>query len=190
MKKLDWRQESNNIYIELPVSENETKEILLDERIIKYLLAQTPRIFFIQFYTNGQKKEFLIDFKNLRPVISKKKKLKVTVKTQQTVTNRALQGGYFVIARGQSFAERFLSPSGWKMQEYHFPISEKTEQKQQTTEPQKQPEAVLQHKTQQKATPNSKQCPQCKADVPFDLDYCPHCFYSFINKEKDVDFAI
>jgi len=194
METVEWRQKDENVIIFLKTQGKE-KEIKLDSKLINFILAQTPRILFFYLYESGQKYSFMADFKGLKPIIRSQSKLKITLKTANTV-NETIQkpDKYYVIARGESYQDRYLSPQGWQVQEYPYSLEvsdKKVEETiKQTTNIQSEQWEETKGTLSKTTAPDSKICPNCKKRIPIELDTCPLCFTNFTKPEKGVDFVL
>ncbi len=203
MEPIDWKQNGNKISLIFKVSE-QNQNILLDSKILPLIVAHTPKVFFVKIKYNGQIYDFIVDFTGIKPVINRRNSLKIsTKKSAQAQQNIQPQDNFYVIMRGESFQQRFLSRNGWTAQEYAFPIQFIENQevtKQETTVKTKfeqyENKGNAQSTQQVKATIKTKakstlqECPVCNAVIIDNVDYCPNCFTPLFTPEQGVDFAL
>lgn len=211
LEQLIWEQTKKNVFVSIKY-ENKDIKFKLDDRILMNLIGNSPKVYFFTINIGEDKLEFLADFTNLKPIVKSSGKLKFKVKSASSnIISEVSTFGNYVIARGESFYDRFLGVKGWQAQEYLFnliPLELKDsvvkieEKKQPTTilQETKQTEIVpeiVKKTTQIKETIPQKtekskfqECPQCGNLITSDFDYCPHCFKSTIQPEKGIDFAI
>jgi hypothetical protein len=203
MEPIDWQQKGNKVYLIINQN-NEPQKILLNEKILPFIIAHTPKVFFVKININGNIKEFIVDFSTIKPVINRTNSLKIsTKKTATTVHSHQPTDNYYVIMRGESFQNRFLSIKGWTAQEFAFPIvffTETEKQKQETKvktkfEKYENKSENAQTETVKKtikstSAGNLRECPKCKAIIIDNVDYCPKCFTPLFEPEQGVDFAL
>lgn len=196
MKLVEWKQIQDAVFISLKTDKG-NKEIRLNPKVINYILAQTPKILFIYLYDSGQKYTFMADFKGLQPIVGHQSKLKITVKSNiQAEQTFQKPEKYYVIARGESYQDRYLSPQGWQIQEYPFSIDDEIKEKERQITSEKLDEQNFSQNSEptetlkQTAPPDSKICPYCNQKIPIELSTCPFCFHSLQSPEQGVDFIL
>ncbi len=203
MKDLNWKQTDKIVIASAEINDKIIK-FSIENKIINHLINNTPKVYVFKVEINNEKFDYIVDFQELKPVVAKAKKLSFKVKSKDTNEAKNVQAyGYYAIARGESFMERYLGIDGWQAQEYKFKIilldeqnkPDKTvEQKQVATPPpppvNKQKAPVVQKEIVKEVKNEAVKCQFCGNDISVDLDICPHCFKLLIPAEKDVDFAL
>lgn len=196
MKLVEWNQIKDIVLITLE-TDTEKKEVKLDPKIINYILAQTPRILSFYFYDSGQKYVFMADFKGLKPIVGSQSKLKISLKTNSSVEQTFRKPEkYYVIARGESYQDRYLSPKGWQIQEYPFAIEDEFKKTEEPIVSEKINEQNFSQNSEhtetlkQTAPADSIICPHCNQRIPIELSTCPLCFHSLEAAEQGVDFIL
>ena len=211
LQALNWKQTDKNIFVTAKIKDENIK-FKIDDRIIHFLIGNSPKIYFFTININNNKFDFLADFSTLRPIIKSSGKLsfKIRVSEKKEIREETAFGNY-VIARGESFHKRFLGADGWQTQEYLFgiiPLEQKNiDTKPQITkqnptkpttntvskvvEPIKQtPTSSTEKITHKEQKSKFQECSTCGNVITSEFDTCPYCFNSILEPEKDVDFAI
>lgn len=213
MEQLNWEQTQNNLFV---IIEHKGKKIKfkIDDRILIPLIANTPRFYDFIVTIDSVKTEYEVDFNDLKPIVKSTGKLKISSnKNVAQIVEVSNSFGTYVIARGESYMERFLGVNGWQTQEYFFgiiPLDEKLIPQMNKTQEkiiQKENEKIKENNPQlnnistnlekvdvivNKSVNASKlqECKKCKNIVPSDFDMCPFCFSQLIELEEGVDFII
>lgn len=201
MKELNWQQTDKIVIGTVEVDERIIK-FSIENRIINNLINHTPRVYFFKLNYEGKEYDFIANFNELKPIVRKSSKLSVKVKTEKKIDNKSiLDFGFYTIARGESFMERFMGIKGWQTQEYNFKLvllDEKNKPEKTETPKVDNPIKKEQHtstivESENKSTnvePTNFKCEKCGHEITTDLDVCPSCFNLLIPLEKDVDFTI
>ena len=208
LEPLNWKQTNKNVFVTVKFDKKSIK-FKLDDRIIFHLIGNSPKIYFFTVNIGDKKLDFLADFSALKPIIKSSGKLSFKIKSSsKSEVSEVSTFGNYVIARGESFHERFLGVKGWQPQEYLFniiPLEQKniqtiphaTEQSPTLPETEIKSTKIIKQTTQPTETISHKEekskfqeCPKCGNVVTSDFDTCPHCFNSILVPEKDVDFAL
>ena len=216
LESLNWEQTNKNIFVTVK-HEDKNIKFKIEDRLILHLIGNSPKIYFFTINIKNNKLEFLADFSALKPIIKSRGKLsfKVKVSEKEDIIEENSFGNY-VIARGESFHERFLGVDGWQTQEYLFSLIPLEQQnivaKQQEV---KQNIKKIETKTVNKVVEQTKdittpppippitpsishkeqkskfqECVHCGNILISEFDTCPYCFKLILQPEEGVDFAI
>lgn len=120
MELLEWQQDAGGLHVSVSGPDGSACVFSIDNSLINYLLAGTPRIYhvFLQFGGSDQEECRLLDLSALRPVIQKANALRMSLgrKSQSLSRSSGVSVGRYCLARGESYHDRFLAQSGWVSQ--------------------------------------------------------------------------
>jgi len=202
MEQLNWTQTDKIIIATVNIDEKVLK-FSLEKKIINNLINHTPRIYYFKLNYKGKTYDYIADFNGLKPLVRLSKTLSIKIKSNKPNHIKSVsEFGNYVIARGESFMDRYMGISGWQTQEYNFelivldeankPIINKiTSQiiEETNTIQQKDLKTLVEQKTTS-LSPETQKCKNCGAETMSNIDVCPNCFALLTNAENDVDFAI
>jgi len=205
-QELNWKQNNNEVFIELYSEAGEQIRFMLENAVINHLAGNTPKfyIFYIQI-ENEEEKEYFVDFNTLKSVSSRQNSLKVTLTTSKNKSkNIKYKGlktkGMYSIARGESFYERFLTDSGWKRQKSYFDLyneneisesfSNKTANKNDKTSPNANLKATTDIPAQKQQESEYANCPNCNVVINSKFDICPYCSAENFKVNDSVDVMV
>jgi len=188
LKELQWQQHSNEVIIKVSTDKFEDISFLLNEKLINFLASNTPKmyVFYIEL-NNEAEQSYLVDFNNLKSIVSHQNSLKITMgKQKKTIEYSGVAiKGKFCIARGESYHERHLNENGWQHQRKYFDIYDVNEIKSakvtETITKQENSNTTTEN-TQNQATHKNisssgklKECVKCAEIIPAKLEICPYC---------------
>lgn len=120
MDSLAWQQDADGLHVMASDGNGGQCRFTIDNSLINYLLAGTPRIYHVFLRMNGNDNDecYVLDLGCLRPVIQKTNALKLSLGKKSAPRNVAsgVPVGRYCLARGESYHDRFLSVSGWQSQ--------------------------------------------------------------------------
>lgn len=126
MDSLNWRQDSDGLHVMVETGAGVSARFTIRNSHINFLLAGTPRMYHVFIKLNGSDSEtqYILDLESLRPVINKANGLRISLgRKQQGASNAAAQQvGYYSLARGESYQDRFLAENGWQDQRVYLPV--------------------------------------------------------------------
>lgn len=180
MDSLNWVQNADGLQVTAVSPNNVCGKFVVRNSFIKYLLACTPRIFFvfIKFSDSDAEQTYLLDLTDIKPVISKQNGLKIVLGKKSSgsgLSDGAAVVGRFCIARGESYQERFLNDTGWQSQRVYFDVCDNDSSRQpnqNTIAAEPEPQAAEAPKA---PMGKLKVCEFCGEIYPSQLDVCPFC---------------
>ena len=181
-----WQIKNNKVLCNIEL-EGEKLVFELPSKILPYIISHTPKMFYFNFYINDKKYTQIIDLQGIYIPQNQKKKLKIYFNAQQD--RSIVFDKKYSIARGESFKDRYLTPYGWQVQEYFFPIHTEKNHKDNGIEKKEH----LQPKSAKKQKENVgiyKECPHCGAILLSEYDYCPYCQKYISEIDSDADITI
>lgn len=205
-QELNWKQNNNEVIIELTSETGEQIRFMLEDTGINHLAGNTPKfyIFYIKL-KNEEEKEYFVDFNTLKSVVSLQNNLKITLTTSKNKkANKKYKGlkakGMYSIARGESFYERFLSISGWNRQKSYFDLFDENEISKTSAN------KIINETDNKKAINNLKattdipaqkqkkseytNCSNCNVKINNKFDICPYCGAENYKVNDNVDIMI
>ncbi len=201
MEQIDWIQDKHSFAFFIIKQNNDSFRIKIEPKIIGMLVSHSPKIFYVELNIDNKSSIYIVDFSDLKPIVSQTKKLKIKIKSNKTEEKAIVQPktNYYKISRGESFMERFLGINGWQAQEFAFPFAP---DKQSTTEKDNnysistkasdsnQAPSAVKTNNNKPLSNNIRTCKNCGYIVSDDnVDYCPNCFEPLFEAEEGVDFA-
>lgn len=190
---ITWEQNEAMVLISCEINQKVIK-FRMEESIIQYITNSTPKVFYFSLNYQENQIQEIINFDELKPIFKKQAKLSVTIKTSVPQNQKqSISDGYYSIARGESFMERFLGMQGWQNQEYKFAIKlydEKVVEQKEIVEPiiEKTADNLTNQNVQKQQT--EIKCNSCGSILEQTYDICPICFTKITAEEKDVDIAL
>lgn len=127
MDSLYWQQDAGGLHVRVNIPNGAECLFSIDNSLINYLLAGTPRIYYVYVLMNGtdQEETFILDLARIRPVIQRDNALKLSfrnVSHNSSIVYNGAPVGRYCLARGESYHDRFLSVDGWQSQRLYQDI--------------------------------------------------------------------
>jgi len=184
MELLDWQQDAEGLHVRVMGPNGAQCSFSIDNSLINYLLAGTPRMYhiFLQMSGAAQEECYVLDLTALRPVIQKTNALRMSVgrRVSTTVRRDGTVVGRYCLARGESYHDRFLAQNGWVGQRlYQDVYLDGTQQSIPVSAPVSAPQQSAQtvgesfvsaQTAPEPEQPVQKPAPQQPAEDDFDLD--------------------
>jgi hypothetical protein len=186
MEIIDWKQvEHNLLMLNLPTPEGK-KGFIIDPIAIGFLV--TTRIVYLHVKLNNQPEQvYTGNFAGLKPLAGRArggifKKLKIT--TDKVLADTC------AIARGESYADRWLTTEGWNECKFSFNLAPAGHYE--NLETNENVEIIPEQVQSQKTPPVDTiiLCPSCKAPIKGNMNYCGICGWNLPVKKATPDTSV
>ena len=148
--KIKWRQDKSNKLIISVTDDGSVLDFLLEESLVGYLTVNKQVNVFIKL-KDGEEQSALINFTGIKPISGEIKSFGGKVLTKETHHQNLKDK--CAIARGDTFASKWLTPKGWSTEKHYFSLEPVREQN----------------------VPETMACPYCGKQIPEHSKFCGYC---------------